>query len=878
MTNISNNSTTAKPHTLHLSKIKKTSLASLQNATKKEWQTIKDTAIQEAQDSCQSIIKNLNDNHKIDSFKTTILNLVTNLQKEINTSGEIGHLNNCVGKLFLYTQDAGQIRHLLENIIIMAAHKGVGGGVANFKFLKATQTASICEFIKNIADLEKNAQSSSEGIQNNNKTVQSKLDRKADLELALVIYQHSITYTTPTQQFKDDAFFQFMQCFINCKHSGDEISYLQLGLITPEHKLDFDLLIKKVFDPTPVNQERTSPLASALLQASVKYRADFNADVAHGKKRRSYSTAVNNGASASKQVTSDKMEKLLGSDGSNFKAYAKKVLGILIEHKARQRDFACYQETLSFLEKAYNKSSFTYAEIDQIPTPEELLKWVSNTSSIVQKQLPKTFKEFLSKHLAIIGEVVTTTLPNVSDLEEAQYTQKFKHILKFLKANDINPTSKLGSKEKLELPHTFSKDQFTISFARRVDKYSKQQHNFKQDMTILVTAQEILANEDLTISAKIAKVKAYLGERLTQIIGYTGIHTNNGLLPLYLARVEILLKRIRGSNPGLNVDEFKSIKSPIGLENGFIKGLTNNCFINSALQFILNNPKLVESACKHKDSQFSEKFRKFVNNQESSVIHAELISFIRGKYEYPGCTQNSASALIGDIFNEDSTIHAKAITSPEALEEEKNVTVELERLYGCTNETEINNAIKSFSVTEVEGHKQQCAAYEELRNLVLHSEVLYQKYAVLFMQQNDKGEQEAKNYTEFKNSIAESTAGLLELIQAQNFQALVKSIFMFADTSGYAAAQNEYGNVTLATEEQKLKYDQIRDKDKLNAIIVHHGARINSGHYVSYIKRGEFWFLCNDANIRRIENIEQELIKVNAADGRITAFSYLASC
>jgi ubiquitin C-terminal hydrolase len=48
--------------------------------------------------------------------------------------------------------------------------------------------------------------------------------------------------------------------------------------------------------------------------------------------------------------------------------------------------------------------------------------------------------------------------------------------------------------------------------------------------------------------------------------------------------------------------------------------------------------------------------------------------------------------------------------------------------------------------------------------------------------------------------------------------------------------------------------ENISHKYELNGIIVHYGSSLNSGHYVSYVKKDKKWFLCNDSQITEVNN------------------------
>ena len=38
----------------------------------------------------------------------------------------------------------------------------------------------------------------------------------------------------------------------------------------------------------------------------------------------------------------------------------------------------------------------------------------------------------------------------------------------------------------------------------------------------------------------------------------------------------------------------------------------------------------------------------------------------------------------------------------------------------------------------------------------------------------------------------------------------------------------------------------------INSIVRHMGTSVTSGHYTTYVKRGDWWYYCNDANISKV--------------------------
>jgi len=48
---------------------------------------------------------------------------------------------------------------------------------------------------------------------------------------------------------------------------------------------------------------------------------------------------------------------------------------------------------------------------------------------------------------------------------------------------------------------------------------------------------------------------------------------------------------------------------------------------------------------------------------------------------------------------------------------------------------------------------------------------------------------------------------------------------------------------------------------ELFALVIHIGASCNSGHYISYVKRGNIWFLCNDSRVSAVS--EKQVLKQN---------------
>jgi hypothetical protein len=282
----------------------------------------------------------------------------------------------------------------------------------------------------------------------------------------------------------------------------------------------------------------------------------------------------------------------------------------------------------------------------------------------------------------------------------------------------------------------------------------------------------------------------------------------------------------------------------------------NDCFVNSAIQFILNNESLRESAITHPNQNVRHSFQYFILNPNGEQ-HRNLVSCLRkfagiGRFE-----QDSAPMLLQKLF-----IHKSSIMYPSAMNEDQlnenkyNVFYNLDHSKSTEDLFAVVNNFPQFKVEDSDLFR--CIAFDDLKTFVINNNNLVDFFSLFH----------DKNYTEFKELIKDQNnlALLSNLIKHNIFQQHAKAYFSWTDTSGYGFRYNERG---IATREEYLDYNKIPEHKTINAMIVHYG-NVGGGHYVSYIKKKNQWYLCNDA---RVTAMDEDKLNQSMRNGAVVSFS-----
>jgi hypothetical protein len=303
----------------------------------------------------------------------------------------------------------------------------------------------------------------------------------------------------------------------------------------------------------------------------------------------------------------------------------------------------------------------------------------------------------------------------------------------------------------------------------------------------------------------------------------------------------------------LRNQEFINTRIPFGLPN--ISG--NDCFINSAIQFILNNEALIKACTNHPNKDFSQGVKKLVDGDLSH--YKNLIKIIRHTYTDSGNSgQDSAPMVLQRLFAHNPHILLIKKTSEEELFLEQYDV--FQNLDNFIDDNHLLRIINDFPTEVVEDSgNTRCLAYETLKAFVFRNSNLT-KFTILF---------DYINFLEFKEFLKDQhqLSLLKELIEHRIFQDKLNKLseFTWIDSSGFGFKYYRYGNYVR---EKFIVYSQIPDNNNLNTIIVHSGT-VNSGHYVCYVKKENNWFLCNDSQITKVPDIEKSIGNKN-----IVAYNY----
>lgn len=283
----------------------------------------------------------------------------------------------------------------------------------------------------------------------------------------------------------------------------------------------------------------------------------------------------------------------------------------------------------------------------------------------------------------------------------------------------------------------------------------------------------------------------------------------------------------------------------------------NDCFISSAIQFILNNEALIKACTNHPNKKFSQGIKKLIDgnldNKSLTTLYTDLIKNIRDMYIKRGdFSQDSAPMLLQRLFAHNPHILLVKKTSEEELSLKQDDV--FQKLDNFINDSHLLRIINDFPIEIVEDSgNTRCPAYDNLKEFVSRNSTL-SKFTILF---------DNKNFLEFKEDLLKSQdqlSLLKELIELNK-----SSEFTWIDSSGFGFKYDRYGN---SVREKFLVYSQIPDNTNLNTIIVHSGT-VNSGHYICYVKKEHNWFLCNDSQITKVPDIEKSIGKKN-----IVAYNY----
>ncbi|MDR1473649.1 MAG: hypothetical protein LBI41_03725 [Lactobacillales bacterium] len=309
-----------------------------------------------------------------------------------------------------------------------------------------------------------------------------------------------------------------------------------------------------------------------------------------------------------------------------------------------------------------------------------------------------------------------------------------------------------------------------------------------------------------------------------------------------------------------------------------LNNIGNTCYINAALQDLLNNKEFVDYILNVPESEinrtnplgsggkvfyaFKELCQVWVLRDGTSYSPNKLKQVLDDRYPlFAGYGQHDAHEFLItflDVLHEDlnQSYKAKGLLSDEALSDLSGMNLH----YACN---------KSFIVDHFHGISHtilECPlchgithVYEALAFLALpvNSSTLYG----LIDQHSKRGQLAPGDELHCDiceaDSVSSRTVNVLQFptyftVQLKRFRQNTDGSFTKDDSP-----------VAYPEEFDASRYVKDAGKYKLNGVICHYGT-LNGGHYTSYVKNNGQWFLCNDSSITPVSK-EEALSKVQNA-------------
>ncbi|HMT02668.1 MAG TPA: hypothetical protein PKD00_05065 [Burkholderiales bacterium] len=498
-----------------------------------------------------------------------------------------------------------------------------------------------------------------------------------------------------------------------------------------------------------------------------------------------------------------------------------------------------------------------------------IVKTLDNKQIVLEKTFPRMDTiEFLKEcnNGLISSELTTLTLKNPS----RSYDENFKaslalavvyHLIKVSKVLDdsIANNNKIDL-DKLKFYINLFMD-LTKNAVAKIIKYAKTMHigEIENPITIDTKEYKLFLNIDInnTPAINLKELSEILVKnKNTQALRYG----NENQKTIYKQIINQL--SIKNANEDKTVKEeficlIKEMDEPIVKLKPFgLKNFKNDCFIISAIQFILNNEILLNAILDHPDEEIKENFTKMLSTKgKDEKISKLLMERIRKIANIEKGVQDATEVVLRTLFGSyDKLIGYKTIKNQEDLKI-KNIFE-----YLNDNKNHINllkEVIKNiYSNYLTEEHK---ALKDFLLNEFKDEQFIQLKE--LFGN---------KKFIEFKDIIDNKDFLILlqKLIHHEEFQQKMnkeRKMFLWFDVSNYGAKQKG-DKINLG---MPLKWSEIPHNENVNAIVIHEGKTVNSGHYFTYIKKDDKWYECNDNKVRIISDITEE-----TQNKRIAIFSY----
>jgi len=270
----------------------------------------------------------------------------------------------------------------------------------------------------------------------------------------------------------------------------------------------------------------------------------------------------------------------------------------------------------------------------------------------------------------------------------------------------------------------------------------------------------------------------------------------------------------------------------------------NTCFLNSALQLLVSCNVLTKYILNNNfKSSFIQIYKRFLNNYMNNdrFSPSELIQKINEKNDFfkDGKQHDSHEFLIIliDILEEEFNLEYKSSGK-------KIVGIELNKLFN----TIFGTKLASIIICDETNEKSKSKSKERILSLPIPKKIkLNLQVCMKHFLEVEELTDDNKWYSE-KNNKKYDALKQLYIKSYPKYLIIHLKRFSYHDNSGSSKNNSE----VEMNQCMKLKNNNY----SLRAIIIHSGST-NGGHYISIVNKNNQWYLCNDSNITKIQNIDK---------------------
>ena len=264
-----------------------------------------------------------------------------------------------------------------------------------------------------------------------------------------------------------------------------------------------------------------------------------------------------------------------------------------------------------------------------------------------------------------------------------------------------------------------------------------------------------------------------------------------------------------------------------------LKGLNNignTCFLNSGLQLLLSNDKLVEYYLSNEFTNKKSKiFKNFFNEYkktQGTINPIEIKKLTEVNKEFIGFRQNDSHEFIVTLLDELS----------ESLIKEKKKNI-IDDIYGGETKSIVKCRLVGCGEESVTKDKYNILSLEIKNN---NLDDIYRHFKSPEILENDERWNcpKCKKLRIASKRFENSKWAKNVIIQLKRFEF----------SNGRPKKNNDNIDIPL----------EWRHGYKLKSFVIHRGG-FGGGHYICAVKKGDEWYLCNDATISRLtlENVEK---------------------